>query len=157
MIHQLNINKLELIRPLVEERVREAGLIERMPPDLLIATIESQAQSGHFNIFVDNVENPTALVILVVGTAPMLAEITCSIIILHVAQSVKDESPKTAARLASEMMQHSEAFARQRGCDCVRANSWEWRGHGDDSALCEQSGMEKQSVAYVKMLREGAG
>ena len=157
MIHQLNINKLELIRPLVEERVREAGLGKRMPPDLALATIEMHAQSGYFNIFVDNVENPTALLILVVGPVTLFAEVTCSMTLLHVAKSVRTESPKIAARLSSEMMQHSEAFARQRGCDCLRSGSWVWREHVDISAIYEKSGMEKQSITYVKMLREEAG
>ena len=83
MIHQLNISKIDLVRPLIEERVRESGIGKRMQTDLAIATIRMHAQSGYFNVLVDNVENPTALLILVVGPITFFNEVTCSIALLH--------------------------------------------------------------------------
>ena len=157
MIEAVDKSKIDLFRPLIEERVAEAQLGERMPADLAFSTVKMQIQSGMFQCFTDNTSDPKGLLVLIVGNISFFVEKTCSIAILHVSKDYREQNPAGAARMASEFVRHAEVYARSQGCNCLRAGSWVWRDSKDIGAIYERAGMEVQSTEYVKMVNEKGG
>lgn len=143
---KLAVPDLPVIAPLVQKRVEEANLQQRITVDNALGKIHGIVESGNGAVFVDVLLEPTVVVVLATGTSPIFEEKFCNILLLYV------DSAKRDLRKALEAMQTIETYARNEKCTTVYGESWVWRGAEGIDGIYQQQGYERQSVCYVKTL-----
>jgi len=151
---QLKYNQIELVRPLVEERIAGSKIGARCPIDYVMSVAGVNAVSGRITVFVDRLEDPQAVLGLTYAHASFCDETAVIMNLIYVSEKVRSENGRLAITLTNEMFQTAEAFAAARRADVLQAASWIYRESPDISNLLKHHGFEPQTIEFVKILNQ---
>lgn len=150
----VEFQNVRLLQPMLAEKLDEANLTERLPLEIIQATIAAHLAGRSAHAFVDDLEKPRCVLILTTGQGTAFPEQSCVINVIHVQREFRDKNPSGAVELFKQMVQHAEAWGRSKGCTIMRGASWIWRGSKDISSMWESCGYEPQSVEFSKPLKK---
>ena len=150
---KLKYTQLEIIKPLLHQRLVESKLDERCPVDYIFPIISLNMMGGVAWVFVDKEVDPSAILVLSFVQASVCNETAVIINLIYIDSNVRRENPRLAITLKDEMFETAEAFAASKGADVLQAASWVYRGCEDISPILKQKGFEPQTKEFVKILK----
>lgn len=146
---EILIDQIPKLGPLIQQRIVESKLENRLTMDRALSNVHHLMAMGTGTAFVDNLENPTSVVILQIIDNPVVfEEKACSVILIYV------DRQHRSVQKALDAVKTIENYARSKGCTCIYGASWKFNGTDGDGigALWLRAGYVEQEVVYRKDL-----
>lgn len=151
---KLTPKNIEVAQPLVEERIKSAGIEDRCSVDYIFPIIEANQEAGTATVFVDRVKDPQAILILAYVPSSICDEVSVIMNLVYTSNEVREKNPRLSIELMNEMFATAESFARGKRADVLQAASWIYRGAPDISHILEKKGFEPQTREFIKLLNQ---
>lgn len=145
-MEQVNVKDFDKLKGIVEKNIKRCNISDRTSYDYVKATSTLFAAQGNAVIWVDDLKDPHALLIVTAGKFGVLNEKFCFINTVYI-----DEGHESMD-LVKEMITTAEMWGRSQGCSVSQVSSWIYRGCLDTGKLWEKLGYSPQETIHVKGL-----
>jgi|TARA_R110002167_G_scaffold294935_5_gene499555 hypothetical protein len=144
MLQEVAVTEFPKIKEIVERNISACKVESRTSFDYINATATLFASQNNIGVWVDDIEKPTALLIVTSGKFGVLNEVFAFVNTIYI-----DEDRRTPELLKS-MADTAALWAKSRGCKTLQISSWIYRGCPDISSVWVKSGFEPQETIFVK-------